>query len=174
MHPGPCVLQSCACGLAKLAGAGSLKFRLHPRAITFFAASIALFATFLWSFWISCASSPGFSGNAHTRLQHTWAKHLSHVTFVIGADDRHCHKNPIVTAIVGTKRFRKVVHRTETLGLPTWKDFWLLQPISNHPKKENLTVSTVAFSTACAETFLDHPHTFMTPAAYGSLCSLPF
>ena len=36
------------------------------------------------------------------------------VTFVIGADDGQCHKNPIVTIIVGNKRFRKVVHYSET------------------------------------------------------------
>ena len=28
-------------------------------------------------------------------------------------------------------------------GLFTWKNFWLLQPVSNHPQKDNLTVSTV-------------------------------
>ena len=65
------------------------------------------------------------------------------VTFVIGADDRQCHKTPIFTIIVGTKRFKKVVHCSETWGLPTWKNFWLLQPVSDHPRKDNLTVSTV-------------------------------
>ena len=34
------------------------------------------------------------------------------VTFVIVADDGQCHKNPIVTVIVGTKRFKNVVHCT--------------------------------------------------------------
>ena len=48
------------------------------------------------------------------------------VTFVIGADEWQCHKNPIVTIIIGTKRFKKVVHCSETGGLPTWKNFWLL------------------------------------------------
>ena len=67
------------------------------------------------------------------------------VTFVIGADEWQCHKNPIVTIIIGTNRFRKVVHCSETGGLPTWKKFWLLQPVSNHPRKDNLTVSTVGF-----------------------------
>ena len=65
------------------------------------------------------------------------------VTFVIGADDGQCHKNPIVVIIVRNERFRKVVHGTETGGLPTWRNFWLLQPVSNHPRKDNLIVSTV-------------------------------
>ena len=60
------------------------------------------------------------------------------VTFVIGADEWQCHKNPIFTMIIGTNRFKKVVH-----WLPNWKNFWLLQPVSNHPRKDNLTVSTV-------------------------------
>ena len=67
------------------------------------------------------------------------------VTFVIGADDGQCHKKPIVMIIVGNKRFRKVVHCSETGGPPTWKNFWLLQPVSNHPREDNLTVSTVGF-----------------------------
>ena len=45
------------------------------------------------------------------------------VTFVIGADEWQCHKNPIFTIIVGTNRFKKVVHCSETGGLPTWKNF---------------------------------------------------
>ena len=65
------------------------------------------------------------------------------VTFVIGADDRQCHKNPIVMIIVGNKRFRKVAHCSQTGGLPTWKNYWLLQPVSNHPPQDNLTVSIV-------------------------------
>ena len=65
------------------------------------------------------------------------------VTFVIGADEWQCHKTPIFTIIVGTKRFKKVVHCSETGGLPTWKNFWLLQPVSNHPRKDNRTVSMV-------------------------------
>ena len=39
------------------------------------------------------------------------------VTFVIGADEWQCHKNPIVTIItiiIGTKRFKKVVEWSET------------------------------------------------------------
>ena len=64
------------------------------------------------------------------------------VTFVIGADDGPCHKNPIVEIVVGNKRFRKVVHCSETGGLPAWKNFWLLQPVSNH-LTNNLTVSAV-------------------------------
>ena len=32
------------------------------------------------------------------------------VTFVIGADEWQCRKNPIVTIIIGTKRFNKVLH----------------------------------------------------------------
>ena len=95
------------------------------------------------------------------------------VTFVIGADDRQRHKHPIVTIIIGTKRFKKVVHCSETGGLPTWKNCWLLQPVSNHPRKDNLIVSIVGSHSAGVETFLDHPHIFMTPA-YGSLCSLQF
>ena len=95
------------------------------------------------------------------------------VTFVIGADDRQCHKNPIATTIAGTKRFKEVVHCNETGGLPIWKNFWLLQPVSNHPQKDNLTVSTVGSSSAGVETLLDHPNMFMTPA-YGSLCNLQF
>ena len=66
------------------------------------------------------------------------------VTSVIGADDGQCHKNPIVAIIVGNKRFNKVVHCWWlTGGLPTWRKFWLLQPVSNHPRKDNLIVSTV-------------------------------
>ena len=65
------------------------------------------------------------------------------VTFVIGADDGQCHQNPIVTIIVGNKRFRTVLHCSETEGLPTWKNFLLLQHVSNHPRKDNLTASTV-------------------------------
>ena len=65
------------------------------------------------------------------------------VTFVIGADEWQRHKTPIFTIIIGTKRFKKVVHCSETGGLPTWKNFWLLQPVSNHPRKDNLTVSAV-------------------------------
>ena len=52
---------------------------------------------------------------------HTIAAHMGQrahqdmlVTFVIGADDGQCHKNPIVAVIVGNKRFRKVVHCNET------------------------------------------------------------
>ena len=45
--------------------------------------------------------------------------------------------------------------------------------VSNHPQKDNLTISTVGSSSGGVETFLDHPHIFMTPA-YGSLCSLQF
>ena len=55
------------------------------------------------------------------------------VTFVIGADDGQCHKISIVMIIIGIKRFRKAVHCSETGGLPTWKNFWLLQPVSSHP-----------------------------------------
>ena len=33
---------------------------------------------------------------------------------------------------------------TPTGGLPTCKNFWLLQPVSNHPRKDNLTVSFLA------------------------------
>ena len=73
---------------------------------------------------------------------HTIAAHMGQgapkdmlVTFVIGVDDRQCHKNPIITTIVGTKRFKKVVHCSETWGLPTRKNFWLLQPVSNYPPK---------------------------------------
>ena len=65
------------------------------------------------------------------------------VTFVIGAGDRQCHKTPIVTIVVGNKRLRKVVHCSDTGGLPTWKKFWLLQPVSNHPQKDNPTGSPV-------------------------------
>ena len=56
------------------------------------------------------------------------------VTFVIGADDGQCHKNPIVMIIATSKRFRIVVHCSETgtRGLPTWMNFWLLQTT---PKK---------------------------------------
>ena len=64
------------------------------------------------------------------------------VTFIIGADDGQCPKKPIVTIIIGNKRLRKVVHCSETGGLPTWKNIWLLHPVSNHPRKDNLTVST--------------------------------
>ena len=42
-------------------GGGSSEFRLPPRAMTHFDVRIALFATFLWSLWISPASSPRFS-----------------------------------------------------------------------------------------------------------------
>ena len=38
------------------------------------------------------------------------------VTFVIGADEWQCHKNPIVTIIIGTNRFKKVVHCSEIGG----------------------------------------------------------
>ena len=62
------------------------------------------------------------------------------VTLVI-ADDRQCHNNPIVKILFGNKRFSKVVHGSQTGGLPTWKNFWLLQPVSNHLGKDNLTVS---------------------------------
>ena len=41
-------------------------------------------------------------------------------TFVIGAYDEQCHKNPIVTIIVGNKRFRKVVPYRETGRLGDW------------------------------------------------------
>ena len=41
------------------------------------------------------------------------------------------------------------------------------------PPKDNLTVSTVGSYEASVETFLDHPHIFIT-LAYGSLCSLQF
>ena len=44
--------------------------------MTHFAVSIALFAIFLWSLWISPASSPKFGEAAHTQLQHTWAKDM--------------------------------------------------------------------------------------------------
>ena len=59
------------------------------------------------------------------------------VTFVIGADDGQCHNNPI---IVGNTGFKKVVHCSQTGGLPTWKNLWLLQPISNQTRIDNLTV----------------------------------
>ena len=68
------------------------------------------------------------------------------VTVVIGANEWQCHKHPIFTITVGTKRFRRVVHYSETSetgGLPTWKNFWLLQPVSNDPRRDNLTISTV-------------------------------
>ena len=65
------------------------------------------------------------------------------VKFVIGADEWQWPKNPIFTIIVGINRFKKVVHCSETGGLPTWKNFWLLQPVSNHLRKDNLTVSRV-------------------------------
>ena len=54
---------------------------------------------------------------------HTFAAHMGQgapkdmlVTFVIGADDGMCHKNPVVTTIVGNHRFKKVVHCTEIGG----------------------------------------------------------
>ena len=94
------------------------------------------------------------------------------VTFVIGANDGQCHKNPIVTVIVGTKRFRKVVHCIESAGLPRWKNFWLLHPISNHPKRQPNSFNCWILFGRCGNLF-DHPHNFMTPA-YGSLCSLQF
>ena len=59
------------------------------------------------------------------------------ITFVIRSHDGQCHKTPIVTIIVGNKRFRKVVHCSETRGLPTWKNFWLLQPVSLPKKQPN-------------------------------------
>ena len=74
----------------------------------------------------------------------------------IGVDDGHCHKTSIVIVIVGTKRFRLVAHCGETRGLPTWKNFWLLQPVSNHPNKDNLKISTVGSSLAAV-----HPHISM-------------
>ena len=77
------------------------------------------------------------------------------VTFVIGADEWQCHKNPIVKIIIGTNRFKKVVHCNETRGLPTWKNFWLLQPVSNHPRKDNLTVSTLGW---CGNLFGSPPY----------------
>ena len=46
------------------------------------------------------------------------------VTFVISVDQYH--NNPIVTIIVGNKRFKKVVHYSQIGGLPTWKNWWLL------------------------------------------------
>ena len=110
--------------------------------MTHFAVTIALFAKFLWSLRISPTSSLRFSYTAHARLLHTWANYMLD-TFVNGADDRQCHKTPIVTVIVGTKRFKKAVHCSETGGLPTWKNFRLLQPVSSHPQKDNLTLSTV-------------------------------
>ena len=39
------------------------------------------------------------------------------VRFAIGADDGQCHKNLIVTMIVGNKRSRKVVHCSGTVGI---------------------------------------------------------
>ena len=48
------------------------------------------------------------------------------VTFVIGAEDGRCYKYLIVAIIIRNKRFRKVVHCSETGGLPTWKNSWLL------------------------------------------------
>ena len=92
------------------------------------------------SFAIPSLDSPPDSARPHT---HTIAAHMGQgapkdmlVMFVIGADDGQCpKKKSIVTIIVGIKRLRKVVHCSETGGLPTWKNFWLLQPVSNHPRK---------------------------------------
>ena len=64
--------------------------------------------------------APPRSAKPHT---HTIAAHMGQgapkdklVTFVIGAHDGQCHKNPIVTIIVGNKRFKKVVHCSEIGG----------------------------------------------------------
>ena len=57
-------------------------------------------------------------------------------TFVIGANDGQCHKNPIVTIIVRNKRFRKVVHCNETGGLPAWKFSGSYIPFQTTPKRQ--------------------------------------
>ena len=57
------------------------------------------------------------------------------VTFVIAADDGQCHKNPIVTIIVGNKRFRKVAHCNETGGLPTGRNPRSYSPFQTTPDK---------------------------------------
>ena len=95
------------------------------------------------------------------------------VTPVIGADDAQCHKNPIVTIVVGYKMFRKVVECSEIRGLPTWKNFPLLQPVSNNLQKDKLIVSTIGSDYASVDTFGDEPHIFMTPA-YGCFSTLQF
>ena len=91
------------------------------------------------------------SAGLHTQDCSTHGPHMGQdaprdilVTFVIGADDKQCHKTPNVMIIVGNKRSRKVVHCSQTGGLGDWgENFGLLQPVSNHPRKDNLTVSIV-------------------------------
>ena len=75
--------------------------------------------------------------------QHTWARvhpRTHKVTFVIGADDGQWHKNPIVTIISKDKGFKMVEHCSEIRGLPTWMNFWLLRPVINHRRKDNLKI----------------------------------
>ena len=57
------------------------------------------------------------------------------VTFVIGADEWQCHKNHIFTVIVGTKRFKKVVHCSETGGAPHLEEFLALTARFKSPPK---------------------------------------
>ena len=56
-------------------------------------------------------------------------------TFVIGADEWQCHKTPIVTIIVGTNRFKKVVHCIETGGSPLGRISGSYSPFQTTPEK---------------------------------------
>ena len=59
------------------------------------------------------------------------------VTFVIGADEWQCHKNPIVTIIIRTNRFKRVVHCSETGGGPRLEEFLaLLARFKPPPKRQ--------------------------------------
>ena len=57
------------------------------------------------------------------------------VTFVIGADEWQCQKNPIVTIIIGTNRFKKVVRCSETGGAPDLEEFLALTARFKPPPK---------------------------------------
>ena len=94
------------------------------------------------------------------------------VIFVIGADDGQCHNNTIVTIIVGNKRFRKVVHCSQKWGGATWMNLWLLQPVSNHPRRQPNSFNWWIPLGWCGNP-LTSPQYFHDPA-YGSLYSLQF